>query len=118
MRRRLVLTLALLLVAVSSQAQTATYKLGWDFTNALLADVQQYATTVKFGTAAPIATTPTCTQNGTTVSCITVPLPGPFVAPVVVTVSNAFGSTSSAPLNGSAPGSPINVKVTVTVTVP
>lgn len=102
-------------------AQTVTSKLQWNqplTTGQTFADVQAYVYTLQIDTQAPAVVTATCVA-GPPIVCTT-PL-GPFVTSgthtLTLTVSNGFGSLSSA-LTGAPPQAPASAKVVITVTVP
>lgn len=100
---------------ISLSAQTSTRTLAWDHPGETLAAVQADSYTLKVGAGAAVVVIPTCALAATTVTCTT-----PLVAsgsPIVVTRINAFGSASGT-LTGATPNGPVNIKVTVVVTVP
>jgi hypothetical protein len=110
--------LALLVAfAPSAHAQTVTDRVAWDQPGATLADLPLLVYTLKVDALPPIILVPTCTF--TTVLSCTAPItltPAPHT--LTLTVSNGFGSASSAPLTGATPLPGVNVKVIITVTVP
>lgn len=120
-RRRAVAFAALALLAVAShpRAQTAVAKLQWTQNNltstATLADIQGYTYTLKVDGGPAQLLTATC------VAPLTCTAPLPTMASgthtLALTATNAFGSGSTT-LNGTPPANPINVTVTVSVTVP
>ena len=109
--RLFLLALFVVLCAVPASAQTVTAKLQWTTTDTA-ANAQSYAYTLKVGTTVVPMGAVTCA--GTPTSCtapLTVPLtPGSYT----LTASNAFGSATSDPLVGAAPGKPT---ITIVVTV-
>lgn len=116
--RRCVLVLLSLCLATPLYAQTTTAKAQWQqplVGAQTFADVQAFAATLKIGTSPATTVTLACV-NGTPIVCA-VPLPYPIGgSPVTVTLSNAWGSMSGT-VSGNAPGSLLNLTVTVNVTV-
>ncbi len=115
--KRLILTIALILSTSIVSAQTVTFKISWDQSEALTI-VQGFQYTLRVDSAPPSILTPTCATKGAGTTC-SAPLPtltsGPHT--LVVTAFNGFGSTASDPLSGQPPSKPV-VSVTVTVSVP
>jgi hypothetical protein len=116
--------LALLLLAAPLGAQTVTKSLEWDEPEAI-AVVSTFITTVKIDAASAVQVTPTYSTatapgmltHGKTPITLTA-----GTHTIVLTVTNPSGvSASAAPLNynpGVAPGTPVSVVITVTITVP
>lgn len=115
--RRAVLLIALLVLPSVVGAQTTT-KVTWTHTEApTLASAFVFALKVDAAAAAPL--TAVCVAAGTGSSCTaTIPALTPAAShTLILTASNAFGSTSSDPLTGSPPSKP-TITITITVTGP
>ena|SRR3989442_284578 len=118
--KRLIVFCVVLLSILLQQtptAQTVTRRLAWDQPGATLADLPGLGYTLVIDAAAPIVLTPTCTF-ATVLSCVAPITLTQAPHTLTLTVTNAFGSATSPPLNGVAPLPTVNVKVVVTVTVP
>lgn len=104
--------------ASTADAQTATTKLQWTHTEAP-AITSAFAFALKVDAAAQTPLTAVCVAAGTGSSCTaTIPaLTGNTSHTLVLTASNAFGSTNSDPLTGAPPSKP-TITITLTVTVP
>jgi len=112
------LFLFVLLLATTAQAQTPTFKLQWDQSEAL-ATVQAFQYTLKVDTNAATVLTPTCTVQGAGTRC-TAPLPamGSGSHTLQLTAFNGFGSTPADPLTGVAPSKATGMTITVIITIP
>ena len=116
--KRLMIATTILLSATVAQGQTTTHKLAWDQSEAptVLANV---AWTLKVDTGTPSVVTPTCVAKGSGSTC-SVPIPsftttGPHT--VTITGDNGFGPVSGS-LTGSPMSPPVNITVSVTITIP
>jgi hypothetical protein len=102
-----------------ADAQTSSLKAAWTMSEAPAA-AQSYTYTLKDnGTAVPLGAV-TCAVVGTATSCsapLSSSLPSSATHTLVLTASNAFGSTDSAPTTGNKPGQPTGFTITVTVIV-
>ena len=113
--KTLILTVVILFaLAVSSFAQTPSYTMLWEHTEAP-AVVNAFTFTLKTGTAAAFAVIPTCTANGTGSRC-SLPLVTTGTT-YVLSAYNGYG-TSSATHTGVPPSGPAVITVTVTITIP
>lgn len=108
-----------LLTLSGSIASAQTKTLHWDQPSTTVAEAQALAYTVKIDTAAPVTVAQSCALVNGLTHCTT-PLPAltSGTHTLIVTATNAFGSTPSSPLSGSPPSAPINITVVVTVQVP
>lgn len=106
------------LQSVTLAAQTSTSRIAWDMGEAP-ALAQSFAYTFKLDAAAPITLTATCAAKTPGSSC-TAPIANLTSGShtIVVTATSPLASASSDPLTGTAPGKPLNVTITITVTVP
>lgn len=108
--------------AGTAHAQTASATLVWD-TSDTLANVQAEQTFLKVGSAAAVAITPTCVakaqspnlQTECTTPVASVP---PAGTQITVTVSNGAGLAATTITEGGGPSAPVDVRVTITVTLP
>lgn len=124
--KKLILLVGSLLILVPSltNAQTVTKNLEWDEPEAVSV-VSTFITTVKVDAAVPVQVSPSysaSTMAGMLTHGKTPVTLTSGVHVIILTVTNTSGvSTSAAPLNynpGVAPGTPVSVVITVTITVP
>lgn len=117
MRRALWLSLCLLLMfGQRADAQTVNRTIQWQHLTVPLSDVQAYKFTQQIDTGAATAITPTCVA-GPPVTCTN---PVSFAAgPHTITIT-AFsgGGQASGSTTVSPPSGPVNISISITVTVP
>lgn len=115
--RRLFIAALLALVPLSLAAQTPSWKLAWDTTDALsVAQADQYFLQVNTGTPAPV--TPVCVTQGSGSTC-NVPLPTVKSGDTVkITVFNASGSAQAQTTVGQPATTPTNIRITIVISVP
>jgi hypothetical protein len=117
--RLIFVALFLFAAAVPTSAQT-NWLLKWTQPNATPAEAGLYVYTIRVDAAAPITVPVTCSVVSAATQCQT-PLPTittPGQHTVSITAANAFGASAPATLTGAPPATPINITVTVTVTIP
>lgn len=117
--RSLMLSLLFVLGVVPiAHAQTVTRSLGWTQPNDVLSAVNAYtfSLTVDAGPVAPV--TPVCQTAGVNVTC-TAPItlaPGHHI--IVLTATNASVSASGTLDYMPPPTTPVNIQITIKITVP
>lgn len=123
MKRTIAVLILSLLVAIPAMAQTVTFHLAWNQTDATPAQITSgYQYTLKIDTGTPTTVTPACVAaippaiGSQCTSILPTLSSGPHT--LTLTAYNGFGSTPSDPLSGTAPSKPIGVSVTVTITIP
>lgn len=121
MRRVFVFVLvAIVLAPAVVAAQTVNRNLEWDHLADTLARVNGYVFTLKIDAAAATAITPQCQTAGADVHCKTPITLTPGNHTIVVSATNA-NTTSSGTLNyvpPPAPSTPVNITITISITVP
>lgn len=122
MKRLALASLLVLLFAASAAAQTVTRTLQYEFATTPLAEVNTYVTTLKIDAAAATQISPTCVAGTTPATSCSTPITlTSGTHTIVVTVFNTSGVSASGTLNydpGSNPGTPINIKIVIKITVP
>lgn len=113
-----IFTALMLMLAASASAQTPTFKLQWDQSEAL-ATVQGFQYTLKVDTQAATTATATCVTQGTGTRCTT-PLPtmGSGTHTLQLTAFGAGATVPADPLSVQAPSKASGMIITVTITIP